>query len=167
MVLQREDREISGNNDVARSDDRVWSKIAAGDSQLLHHGVQGRSWHPETGGRRADYATGLPENAQDVIPLHFLKRRTSGGFHCSGAQFSQGSAEVGTPGEDDRPLNEVLKLPYIPGPRPTHQGSHRGRWNSVNRAIHLGGVLLGEVPGEYGYVLGMIPQRWCSDREYP
>ena len=92
---------MSGNNDVARSDDRVWSKIAAGNSQLLHHGVQGRARHLETGGRNADHATGLAENAQDVIPLNFLESGGAGVFHDIVTQFIQWSAEAGTSRKDD------------------------------------------------------------------
>jgi hypothetical protein len=33
---------------------------------------------------------------------------------------------------DNRPLNEVLKLAHIPGPRPTHQGSHRRQVEWLN-----------------------------------
>ena len=53
-------------------------KIVAGDPQLPHHGVQGRAWHPETGGCSADHATGLPENADDIFAFHFRERATGG-----------------------------------------------------------------------------------------
>ena len=56
------------------------SKFAAGNSQLLHHGIQGRAWHPETSCRSADHAPSLPENSQDVFPLHFLERAAAGSF---------------------------------------------------------------------------------------
>ena len=49
-------------------------QIAAGDAELLHHGVQGGPRHAQTSGRGADHAAGLAEDAQDVIPLHFFER---------------------------------------------------------------------------------------------
>ncbi len=50
------------------------SKILAGDSQLLHHGVQGRARHPETDGGGADHTPGFLEHADDVFTLHLGKR---------------------------------------------------------------------------------------------
>jgi len=76
------------------------------------------------------------------------------------------SSEVGAAGEDDRPFNEVFQLAYIARPRPAHQGPHRIGRNLVDLFVHFQGVLLGEVPGEYGYVLGMIAQRRRRDREH-
>jgi hypothetical protein len=48
--------------------------------QLLHHGIQGRPWHSKTSCRKADHATGLAENAQDVIPLYFFQSGSASAF---------------------------------------------------------------------------------------
>src|SRR5690349_5392784 len=37
---------------------------------------------------------------------------------------------------------------------------------SFDLFVHFAGVLLGEVPGEYWYVLGVIAQRRRGDRKY-
>src|SRR5690242_11719827 len=83
----------------------------------------------------------------------------------SGLQFSQGSTELATRRKDDRPFNEVLELTHIPGPGPAHEDRHSVRRNRFHRSVHFPGVLPGEVPGEHGYILGVIAQRRSRDRK--
>jgi hypothetical protein len=92
---------MSGNNDVARSDDRVWSRSPREIPSFLIMAFRVVRGHPETGGRNADHATGLAENAQDVIPLNFLESGGAGVFHDIVTQFIQWSAEAGTSRNDD------------------------------------------------------------------
>ena len=64
------------------------SEIITRNSQLFHHSVQGRPGQPEASRGSANYAAGLPEDVQDVITFHVLKRGTGSGFPFRGTQFS-------------------------------------------------------------------------------
>jgi hypothetical protein len=97
-------------------------QVGIGDQPYAQRAAQ-RASAALKGPIKQEYPTDVRRDGgegEGVIPLHLIKRQTAGGFHCGGAQFVQGSAEAGTTGKDNRPLNEVLKLPYISRPRPTH-----------------------------------------------
>ena len=88
-----------------------------------------------------------------------------GAFHRFGAQFRERSTEQGPLGKNDRSLKEVIEFPYIPGPRPAHQGLHYVRWHLVNPLVHFVRVFFGEVPDQYRYVRGMVAQPGRGDRK--
>src|ERR1035441_6808746 len=48
---------------------------------------------------------------------------------------------------------------------PAHQSAHCVRWNLIDLKPHFCGILLREMPCEYGYVLRPIAQRRGRDRK--
>ncbi len=62
-------------------------KIGARDAQLFHHGVQRGPRHSQAIGGGADHAAGFPEDPQDMIALHFFKRRVAAVFRSVRPQF--------------------------------------------------------------------------------
>src|ERR1039458_6641322 len=77
----------------------------------------------------------------------------------------QRSTQAGSRGKDHRAFNEVLELPYVSRPMPAYQSAHRVGRNLIDLAVHLCGIFLREMPGEYGYVLRPIAQRRGRDRK--
>src|SRR6185312_891803 len=144
---------------------QVLLKILARDAELSHHSVQGGPGHSEASRGRADHATRFPKHPNNMLLLHLLQRSVAGGLQRIGPYFGQRSTEVGTSRENDRPFNEIFELSHVTRPRPAHQGPHRVRRYLFNLLIHFPGVLLCEVSGEYRYILRVIAQRRCRDRE--
>ena len=153
---------------LARYQQKVFQEdssiILAGDPELAQHGIQRSARHSQTVSRGADHAIGLSKNADDVFAFHF-RECAPGAFHRFGAQFRERSTEQGPLGKNDRSLKEVLEFPYIPGPRPAHQGLHYVRWHLVNPLVHFVRVFFGEVPDQYRYVRGMVAQPGRGDRK--
>src|ERR1017187_6763985 len=140
-------------------------EILARDAELSHDGVQGGPVQSETGGRGADHTAALPKHPDDMFPLHLLERGGAGGFQGIVPYFGQRSTQAGSRGKDHRAFNEVLELPYVSRPMPAYQSAHRVGRNLIDLAVHLCGIFLREMPGEYGYVLRPIAQRRGRDRK--
>src|SRR5579864_1995184 len=104
-----------------------WSKILARDAKLPHHRVQRRPGESEAGCGLADHSTSLTQHMDDMLPLHVRQSGVPAGLQGDWPYFGQRSTEIRATRKDDRPFNEVLELPYIPRPRPAHQGLHRVR----------------------------------------
>jgi hypothetical protein len=78
-------------------------KILARDSQFAHHGVQGCPGQAESRGRGAHNAAVLPEDADDVFPLHLIERHAVRRFHRIRPDFPQRRAVSG-PAKRLRPV---------------------------------------------------------------
>src|ERR1039458_5883703 len=140
-------------------------EILARDAKLSHDGVQGGPVQSETGGRGADHTAALAKHADDMIPLHLLERRGAGGFLGIVPYFGQRSTQAGSCGKDHRPFNEVLELPYVSRPMPAYQSAHRIRRNLIDLPVHLRGIFLREMAGQYRYILRPVAQRRRGDRK--
>src|SRR5262245_3045753 len=92
------------------------------DAELLHAGLEGRSLTAENPGGAAfaaDPPAGFFENQNDVLALDLLEAlrgllRANAGRRRRRQHV--GEHEASRRRKNDRPLDDVLQLPYVPGP---------------------------------------------------
>src|SRR5213594_3251666 len=142
----------------------------AEDAELLHAGLEGRSLEAQDLGGAAltaDPPTCLLENRGDVLALDILEAPqllhwAPAGRRCH--DVPELEAALGR--EDDRSLDDVLKLAHISGPCVGAQPVQHFRAQSPHALSHLRSVEHGEMPRKVWNVLRPLSQGRDDDRKY-
>src|SRR5262245_48263898 len=143
---------------------------SAVDSEPLHAGLESRSL--ETQNRRgaalaADPPAGTFEDRDDVLALDLLEALRRLLRALSGRRRRQDVAEheASRRRQDDRPLDDVLQLSYVPGPGVRGQLPQHLHAQLADGLPHLRREDHGVVPGESRDVLLALSQGGGGDRK--
>src|SRR5258708_10809695 len=103
-----------------------------GEAELLQAAAKSVGMEPEDGGRPtrpADDPVRLPQDRQDVGPLHVFDRRgrLAGLLSRGLANNVEVDFERGASREDDRALEDVLKFADVARPRVSHESAQGAR----------------------------------------
>src|SRR5438132_886323 len=136
-----------------------------GDPEPPHQRLQRRTLHSQPGGgapRATEGPVRLPEDAQNVHPLHSLEGRGSVlviGPRPTPPELGERNLERSPLREDHRPLDEVGELSHVPRPRIPAEGLERLGGDHLDVPIHRAGEALHEETDQRGNVLGSLAQR--------
>jgi len=96
--------------------------------------------------RTRDNPPGLLESLANVVSLRVLHGNWSKGFHFDGAlKLARGDSRTLPESEDYAPLDEILKLANVAGPRVRGKFRHRFRGNAVDLLTHPAGIDLNKM----------------------
>ena len=140
-------------------------EVFPGDAEFAHHGVERCAVESEAGRGSGDDAGGFTEDAEDVFAFDLFEGGAALGLRRGIADFADGSAEVGTDGEDDGAFDKVFEFADVAGPVPVDQSAQGFRGDLIDGAAHFLGVFAGEVAGEDGDVVGPVSERGRGDGE--
>src|SRR5262249_43126376 len=139
------------------------------DPELLHSGLQGGRLHSEERGgapRAADPPSGDLEHPQDVLPLDLLQGPDGSAVGARAGGLQPGARIQARPlAQDDGPLDDVLELSNVPGPRVGPERGHGRIGDARNPLAQTSGIPMREVPDQERDVLGPFPKWRYTDRE--
>src|SRR5262245_45610917 len=80
-------------------------------------------------------------------------------------EVAEGDLQRRTGGEDDRALDDVLQLAYVPRPGVAHQGVHDRRRDGLDLPAHSPGEMLSEMADQQRDVTAAFAQGRKDERE--
>src|SRR5262245_8975237 len=133
------------------------------NTELPHHGLQRGSLETEArcrSARTSHDTAAITERFENRLPVYLLKRAGSapdGRSNRLRAKVLQRQLQLRSWRQDHSPLDHVLELANVAGPRPLSKRVHHIRRNRRNRTLQAFGKPVGVVPHQSRYVFGSFP----------